>query len=438
MSDIQQPKEKLFTKYQVFIIAILSILQFSIILDFMVLSPLGAIMMPKLHINTTQFGLVVSAYAFSAGASGLLAAGFADRFDRKKLLLFFYTGFIVGTAFCALAPNYHLLLLARIVTGIFGGVIGSISFAIIGDMFKMEVRGRVMGFVQTAFAASQVLGIPVGLVLANNFGWHAPFYMIAGFSAFVAVAIVIYMKPVAGHLKVVSKRNPFQHLIKTVSNNNYLKGFLATTVMATGGFMLMPFGSAFGTNNLGVDVKQLPVLYMITGIFSIITGPLMGKLSDKIGKYKLFVFGSIWSMIMVIIYTHLGITPLWLIIAVNVVMFVGISSRMISASALMTAVPDPADRGAFMSINSSVQQIAGGVASFIAGLIIVQKTETSPLKNYDVLGYVVTGSMIVGCILLYVVNKYVQQKAEATKITKSETDFLLAEEAILEGGAEGL
>ncbi len=171
-------KEKIFTRYQVFVIAILSFLQFTVVLDFMVLSPLGAILMPELAIKPAQFGMVVSAYAFSAGASGFLAAGFADRFDRKRLLLFFYAGFILGTTLCALADNYHDLLIARIITGIFGGVLSSISFAIITDIFKMEVRGRVMGFVQMSFASSQVLGIPVGLYLANKLGWHSPFFMI--------------------------------------------------------------------------------------------------------------------------------------------------------------------------------------------------------------------------------------------------------------------
>src|SRR6187402_2517901 len=173
MEQGNEVKDKIFSSYEVFVIAILSLLQFTVILDFMVLSPLSAQLLEELHITTAQFGWVVSAYAFSAGAAGLLAAGFADKFDRKKLLVFFYAGFILGTLLCGIAPDYHFLLGARIVTGIFGGVIGSISFAIITDLFKMEVRGRVMGFVQMAFAASQVLGLPIGLWLANHFGWHS-------------------------------------------------------------------------------------------------------------------------------------------------------------------------------------------------------------------------------------------------------------------------
>src|SRR5579871_6792325 len=167
-----------FSRYQKFAIFVLALTQFTVILDFMVMSPLGDMLMKSLDIKPHHFGLAVSAYAFSAGISGLLTAGFADKFDRKKLLMFFYTGFTAGTLFCGLAPTYELLLAARIVTGVFGGVIGSISMAIITDLFPLNMRGRVMGVVQTSFAASQVLGLPLGLYLANHWGWHAPFLMI--------------------------------------------------------------------------------------------------------------------------------------------------------------------------------------------------------------------------------------------------------------------
>lgn len=415
------PKEKLFSGYQVFVIAILSILQFCIILDFMVLSPLGAILMPELKITTAQFGWVVSAYAFSAGASGLLAAGFADKFDRKKILLFFYSGFLIGTVLCAIAPDYPLLLAARIVTGIFGGVIGSVSFAIITDLFKFETRGRVMGFVQMSFAASQVLGLPIGLVLANQFDWHAPFWMIAGFGIVVGILIFIYMRPIDEHLKLKSERNAFQHLIKTFSMPDYLKAFICTSLLATGGFMLMPFGSAFSTNNIGLTLGQLPLVYGITGLFSIATGPLIGKLSDQLGKFKVFVWGSIVAIIMVAVYTPLGITPLWVVIAISVIMFTGVSSRMISSSALVSAIPAPQDRGAFMSINSSVQQISGGIASAIAGMIVIQRPDGF-LEGYPLLGYVVIGSMIVTIAMMYWIDRHVKAitKREAKPVVLAE------------------
>lgn len=420
-------KERVFTKYQTFIIAVIAFLQFTIVLDFMVLSPLGAMLMEELSVSTSQFGAVVSAYAFSAGLSGLLAAGFADRFDRKKLLLFFYSGFMLGTLFCALAPDYSYLLMARIVTGIFGGVVGSISFAIITDLFKLEVRGRVMGFVQMSFAASQILGLPIGLVLANTWGWHAPFWMIAGIGIGVGLIIAVYMKPVADHLKVKSDRNAFQHIAKTVSNGKYLKAFLATTLLATGGFMLMPFGSAFSIHNLGLTLQQLPILYGVTGVFNIIFGPITGRLADRIGKYKVFVIGSLLSMSIVVMYTHFGVTPIWLVILVSVVMFIGITARIISASALMSAIPAPQDRGAFMSISSSVQQISGGVASAIAGMIVFQ-VDNGPLQRYHLLGYVVATTMLAAIFMMYFIKGDAESKD--VSVASPGNEEIVASEAV--------
>lgn len=404
-------KRTVFTGYEWFIIAVIAFIQFTVILDFMVLSPLSAILLKEMKLQPSQFSLVVSAYAFSAGASGLLAAGFADKFDRKRLLLFFYTGFVIGTALCAMARSYEFLLMARIFTGIFGGVIGSIAFAIITDLFKLEVRGRVMGFVQMAFAVSQVLGLPVGLYLANRFDWHAPFWLIVAFAAPAGLVILLYMRPVNAHLGLKSDRNPFLHLLKTITRMDYLKGFGATALLATGGYMLMPFGAAFGTENLGINIHELPLLYLVTGAFTIFFGPLAGRLSDRFGKYNVFVFGCLIALVMVGIYTNLGITPLWLVIAINIVLFAGLTGRMIAASAMTTAVPDPQDRGAYMGVNSSIQQISGGISSAIAGLIVVQPEGGGKLVYYDVLGIVVMASFVVTIVLFGGVNRMILRKA---------------------------
>jgi predicted MFS family arabinose efflux permease len=402
-------KQKTFSSYEVFVVAILTITQFTLILDFMVLSPLGPFLMPDLSITPQQFGMVVSAYAFSAGLSGILAAGFADKYDRKKILLFFYFGFIAGTLFCGLASSYPQLLMARILTGIFGGVIGSINFAIITDLFPLEKRGRVMGFVQMAFASSQVLGLPVGLYFANLWGWHSPFIMIVLVSLVVLAAIVVYLKPIDAHLKVKSEKNPFTHFIKTASNSVYVKTFAATALLATGGFMMMPFGTVFGVNNLKISPESLPLLYTVTGVFSLFLGPLIGKLSDRWGKYPTFFSGSVLMMVIVIIYCNLSATPLWLVIVFNVVMFAGITARMISSQALVSAVPDLSDRGAFMSINSSIQQISGGIAAFLAGLIVVQ-SPTGELLHYDILGYVVAVTTFITIVLIWFVHLRVVKK----------------------------
>ena len=405
-----------FSSYEKFVIAILALLQFTVVLDFMVLSPLGAILMPRLNISTSQFGLVVSAYAFSAGASGLCAAGFADRFDRKKMLLFFYVGFVCGTFFCGMVNSYLLLLCARVITGIFGGVIGAISFAIITDTFSMQVRGRVMGVVQMAFAASQVLGIPVGLYLSTHFSWHAPFMMIAAIALLVGLVIALKLKPVTEHLKGKHDKNAFIHLWHTASNPFYVRGFAATMLLATGGFMIMPFSTAFLVNNVLIPETQLSEIFFITGIASIITGPYLGKQADKYGKYRLFVFGSIISMIMVIIYTRLGPNPVWVVILTNIVLYAGISSRMISSSALISGVPEMKDRGAYMGINSSIQQVSGGIASFLAGVIIFQPAKNAPLQHFDTVGYIAACSMLITLGMMFIINRQVSKKLHVVTV----------------------
>lgn len=397
-----------FTSYEKFIIALLATIQFTVILDFMVLSPLGAIVLEELDVSTTQFALVVSAYAVSAGISGLSSALFADKFDRKKLLLVFYTGFIIGTVLCALATNYQFLLFARIVTGIFGGVMSSISYAIITDLFPIEKRGTVMGFVQTAFAASQVMGIPIGLFLAEKYNWHFPFYVIVGFSLVVAVLVLFKMQSITAHIAENRSRKPFAQMQEIFSESRYIIGFTATVLLATGGYMLMPFGAEFANENLGISLKELPLLYVITGLTSMLVGPILGRLSDRIGKFPIFVFGTTLAILFVGIYTNLGVTPFWIAILLNIVLFIGINARIISSSAMITAVPAPKDRGAYMSINSSVQSFSGAIASMAAGLIVGQAADGT-LLNYPILGMVVITTMLISIFLMRRVHRMIQK-----------------------------
>lgn len=399
-----------FTSYQKFVIFILATTLFTVMLDFMVMSPLGDIMMKTLKITASQFGVAVSAYAFSAGISGLLTAGFADRFDRKRLLLFFYIGFVLGTIFCALAPNYHLLLLARIITGIFGGVIGSISMAIMADLFTLRQRGKAMGFMQMGFGVSQVLGIPIGLYIANKFGWHMPFLWIAAMAGIIVLVIIFKFKPITEHLKLQSDKSAFEHLRHTIAKKNYRIGFLTTALLSIGGFMMMPFGSAFAINNLKITNEQLPLLFMITGVATLITMPLIGKLSDSISKFKIFAIATIIAVIFINVYAQFSVTPFPIVLLINVLMMVFIMSRMIPSQALTSAIPNPADRGAFMSINSSLQQMAGGFGAVLAGFVIVQKDNFSPLQHYDHLAMIASGIMLITIYLMFRVSKIVENK----------------------------
>ena len=404
---------KKFSSYQILVITILALTQFTVVLDFMVMSPLGDKLMKAMQLTPQQFGIAMFSYAFSAGISGFLTAGFADSFDRKKLLLFFYIGFIVGTLFCGLANTYPLLIAARVFTGVFGGVIGSISMAIVSDLFTLEQRGRVMGFMQMGFGASQVLGIPISLYIANRWGWQSPFFLIVVLAIIIWLVLTVKLKPITKHLEVKNKDNALKHLIHTISQKNYRIGFLATALMSIGGFMIMPWGSVYAINNLNVTEVQLPLLFMISGVATLIIMPIIGKLSDKIDKFKLFTIASAWMIMVVLIYANLIPVPFWIVVILNVMMMMGVMARMIPSVALVSALPELRDRGAFMSINSSLQQLAGGIAAAIGGMIVVQKDNFSPIEHYDTLALVVAVFVGICVYVLSLVSKIVKEKNKA-------------------------
>jgi predicted MFS family arabinose efflux permease len=387
----------------------LALTQFSVVLDFMVMSPLGDLLIKDLDINPSQFGLVVSSYAISAGVSGFLTASFADKFDRKKLLVFFYSGFIIGTLLCGLSNSYTFLVFARIVTGIFGGVISSISLAIVADLFDFNHRGRVMGFLQMGFGISQILGIPISLYMANVWDWKAPFFLIVGLAIVILVTAVLVLKPINEHVNL-QRDNPLKHLWNTMSNKQYRVGFLATAFMSLGGYLMMPWGSAYSVNNIGISQSDLPLMFMIVGVSVFAMMPMIGVLSDRINKYTVFLIASLLMVVSIVIYTQLPQVSLSILIIVNVFMMLGIMARMVPSQALTASLPEQKDRGAFMSINSSLQQLAGGVAAMIGGLIVTQKNTLSPLERFDILGYVVIAVILTNIFLTWRVYKIIRER----------------------------
>jgi predicted MFS family arabinose efflux permease len=298
---------------------------------------------------------------------------------------------------------------------------------IMADLFEVNQRGRVMGFVQMAFAASQVLGIPIGLYFANLWGWHSSFLMIVALAVVVAIFIVVKIKPIDKHLALQSDKSAFLHLWHAVSNKSYQTGFIATAFLSIGGFMLMPFSSAFLINNIKITPHQLPMVFMFTGVASIIVMPLIGKLSDKVDKFMLFTAGSALAIVMILIYTNLAAIPLWQIVVINMVLFMGIMSRMIPATTLTMSIPDMKDRGAFMSVNASLQQMAGGIAALCAGLIVTQKSNTSPLENYGTLGLVVSVVIAICCFFVYRVSVMVKKKQANVVESPPKEEFQLSE-----------
>lgn len=405
-SHAAEPGGMGFSGYQKFVVAVLAFLQFTIVLDFMLLAPLGALVTPALKITPGQFGDVISAYAFAAAASGIAAAGFADRFDRKKLLLVFYSGFMFGTLLCGLAHSYVTLLLARMVTGLFAGVVGAASMAIVTDLFPLSMRGRVMGFIQSAFAASTVLGLPLSLWLSSRWGWNSPFFLVVGVCTAVGAMIFSRLRPVNAHLTLHPDRKPLHHLLQTLTTRSYLIGFATTAMLTLGGFLLMPYSTMYVVQNLGIPVEQLTVVYLVTGLVSAIMGPLIGRASDAFGKFRVFAFGCVLTVVMVVIYTRMTNVGLWILIVVSAVLQIGIFSRMISSSALMSALPKPADRGAYMSISSSLQQMSGGIAAMLGGLVVTQAAD-GRLLHFEVLGDVIVCTTALSFVLMYFVNRRV-------------------------------
>lgn len=394
--------------YQRFLIAVLAVLLFTVVLDFMLLSALSALLLPQLAITTAQFGWLVSAYAFSAGISAILVSGFADQFDRKKLLLFFYTGFLAGILLCALAQTYTTFFIARIITGVFGGVIGATCFAIITDSFELSQRGRVMGFVQLAFASSQVVGLPLGLYLATQLDWHLTYGLILLMGSIAATLVFLKMKPVDAHLQIQSSAQAFQHLTAILANREYLAVFINNTLLAAADIMLMTFSSAFSTNNMGISLEHLPLLYGVGGIGTILFGPLIGRLADKYGSLRIFTIGTVLALTLVGIYTNLGLTPLWAVLTIHSLLFIGINARMISSATLATAMPKATDRGAFMAVDASLQQGVGGMAAAAAGLIVFQSAD-GIIHRFPLLGIIVILIMLITIGLMFLIHSIIQK-----------------------------
>jgi predicted MFS family arabinose efflux permease len=296
-------------------------------------------------------------------------------------------------------------------------VIGSIVLAIATDLFSLEVRGRVMGMIQTAFAASQVMGIPIALYLSNRWNWHAPFLAMAALGIVATAALIWRVRPIDAHLKIRQDRSSWSHLLHTAQEPRHLMAFAALTMLTIGGYMLMPFASAFVVHNLHISLKSLPTVYSVTGLCAISVGPLVGKATDAYGKFRIFLIGTILSMVMVLLYTHLRPISLPLLIVITAAMFLGIFSRMIPFLAIVSSVPDETQRGAFNAVSASVQQLSGGMASIIAGHIVTRGADGT-LQHMDTIGYIVVSASLVASTLLWRIQRSpVKQPASAPPLT---------------------
>lgn len=380
------------------ILITLAALQFTNIVDFMIMMPLGDSLMKLFKISPQQFSIIVAAYAVSAAIFSFLASSIIDRFDRKKSLTLIYIGFTLGTFLCALAPNYHLLIAARAFTGAFGGSIGALIFSIIADLIPVERRSTAMGLVTASFSLASIAGVPLGLFIANKLSWHFPFIFLGIISTLLLFAIINIIPNMTGHLtkKLVS---PFRGIFNLLKNKDLLIGLIFMVLLILGQFTIIPFIAPYLVRNVGFSPNQVPFMYFVGGAVTMFTSPLIGKLADKKGRQYVFYIFAVFSIIPLFIITHLQITPIYIVLFITALFFISITGRMIPASTLITSMVKPENRGSFMSLNSAVQQIGAGIGSWIAGSIVVESLVDHKLHNFNYVGYIAIGFTILAIAL---------------------------------------
>lgn len=386
-------------KNEKLLLFILAFIQFANIVDFMIMMPLGPQLMRVFNISPAEFSILVASYAISAGISGFISAFFVDKFDRKNVLLLVFIGFTFGTFACAYAPSFQILMFARIFTGIFGGLLSSTVMAIVGDAIPNERRATAMGIVMAAFSVASVVGVPLGLYLANEFSWHAPFLFLVSISILILILIIFYIPSMKTHIEIkTTNTNPFQVIINVAKNNNQLLALLFMFFLMLGQFTVIIFISKYMVSNVGFTEKELTYIYLVGGIASLIAAPISGKLSDKYGRIKIFTIYCFITLIPIYVITNLPPVPIFVALTFNALFFISLTGRTIPASTLVTTVVSPQQRGGFMSINSCVQQLGSGFASFLAGKIVITNA-SGQLENYEIAGYIAIVSSLI-CIYL--------------------------------------
>ncbi|MEY4110065.1 MAG: hypothetical protein RLZZ46_419 [Bacteroidota bacterium] len=391
-------------KNEKWILFTLALIQFTNIMDFMIMMPLGPQLMRTMNFGPAAFSSVVSSYTISAAFFGFIGAFLIDRFDRKRALRTSYLGFTIGTLCCGLAPNYFLLISARVLTGAFGGVLGALVLSIVSDLIPSERRGRAMGKVMMAFSVASVFGVPFGLFLANEFSWNAPFVFLAIASLIVGFFIEKNIPPVNAHLNPEKPRpSPMQMIQNVTRDQNQLRALGMMACLMLGQFSIIPFLSPYMVSNVGFTEQQLPYIYLFGGIATMISMPLIGKLSDKHGKLRMFTIGIFVSAVPVLVITNLPRVSITVALCMTTFFMIFISARMVPASALASSVAPPASRGSFMSFQSSVQQLFSGIASLLSGIIVVKAPE-GQLLNYNWVGML---AVCFGFIALFLARKVV-------------------------------
>jgi multidrug resistance protein len=379
------------------LLLLLAAVQFTHILDFMIIMPLAPRFLNVFDITPHQFGLLVSVYAFSAAVAGLLMTFQLDRFDRRRALLVLYAGFALSTLFCALASDYPTLLVARAISGVFGGVAGAVVHSIVGDVIPYERRGAATGIIMSAFSISSVAGVPLGLMLSNTWGWRAPFVFLLAASLLVWIVCWRILPPMRGHISAIPK-GALHHAWEILLNANHVKAFLLMAAVMFGGFTVIPFLSAYVVSNSGFAESHLPYMYFFGGLATAFSARYIGRLADRHGKQKIFTLVALLSLLPILLLTNLPPLSEPLVIAASVVFMVLVSGRFVPAMALVNSSAESRLRGGFMSLMSAVQNMCAGLAATLAGAIIV-RGDNGALTGYWVVGLIACGFTLLAILL---------------------------------------
>ncbi len=374
-------------------------IQFSHILDFMIMMPLGPILIKAFGIGTHEFGLLVASYSFSAALSGLFAATFIDRFERKSLLLVMFGFFGLATLACGLAPGYATLLIARGLAGAFGGVMGAMVQTIVGDVIPFARRAKASGIVSTAFSLSTVAGVPLSLWLANHFQWRAPFILIAVLTALFILIGMRILPELHHHISAQKRAHPFVEMFAVLRDPNHLRALLFSALLISSGFTVIPYITIYAVGNVGITQHDIPFIYLTGGAATLITARMIGHWADLRGKIKIYRWVAASALLPLFVVTHIGAAPLWLWLICTTVFFVLVSGRMIPAMTIITSAAQPKLRGTFMSLNATVQSFAMGLATTLAGFVITQNNE-GQIVDYGLVGYVAIAGNILAIIFV--------------------------------------
>lgn len=376
---------------------LLAFIKFTHIMDFMIMMPLGPQLERLWEISPQEFGVLVAAYTFSAGAVGLLGSFFMDRFDRKHALMFLYVGFLIGTFACAFSDSYQTLLIARCATGAFGGLLGATVLSIVGDLTTPKNRSETMGIIMAAFSAASVFGVPFGLFLADQFSWQTPFLFLGVVGIPVLVLNVLMMPNVKGHMQQ-NQPKPVGLFLEMLAKRNTLTAHVFIVLLMLGQFSVITFIAPYMVSNVGFTEGELAYIYLAGGFVTFFSSPWFGKLADRFGQYNFFTVVTLLSLIPLWGITNLPKMNLYAVIVITSCMFILISGRIIPAMTMITSSVVPERRGGFMSINSAIQQLGAGVASYVAGLIVV-KTASGEYQDYNMVGYLAIGASIVAILV---------------------------------------